>query len=130
MEGEPVLQLAGSPIFSKIMENTWTKLPPLLKPGELSHGGCLNCPPAHAVAPMNTLIAVGFGDAHISKDGEVVFDGERADDFHELGEFEALAKADPNHDWRLVLNAPLHSREYQRQGEGAWVLVEQGEGFA
>lgn len=125
MEGSG--QRLTEPILSKIMETTYTKLKPITRP---SHGGCLACPPVQAIAPMNTLIAVGFGDAHISKDGEIIFDGERAEEFHTLEEFEALANGDPNHDWRLVLDAPLSSREYQRQGEGQWVLIAQGEGFA
>lgn len=108
---------------------TWEKLPCITDKEALS-GGCLNCPPAYAIAPMNTLVAVGFGYAHISKDGEVVFDEQQSDDFHTLEEFEAMADADPDHDWRLVLDAPLHSREYQRHDTGKWVLIKQGEGFA
>lgn len=108
---------------------SWEKLP-CITDKEALPGGCLKCPPAHAIAPMQTLIAVGFGDAHVSKDGEIVFDEQQSDEFHELKEFEELAATDPDHDWRLVLNAPLHSREYQRHDAGKWVLIAQGEGFA
>lgn len=108
----------------------WKKENALIAEDEARHGGCLVCPPAYGVAPMGTLIAVGFGDAHISKDGEVVFTEQDSDEFHYLEEFEVMANGDPDHDWRLVLDAPLHSREYQRHDEEKWVLIKQGVGFA
>ena len=43
---------------------------------------------------------------------------------------ERIAMENPEHDWRIVLNAPLWNRTYQRQAPGLWVLVEQGRGFA
>lgn len=48
---------------------TWEKLPPL----DGRANPCLCCPPILAVAPMERVIAVGFGDAHVSRDGEEVY---------------------------------------------------------
>jgi hypothetical protein len=43
---------------------------------------------------------------------------------------EARARKAPRHDWRIVLDGPLHGETYQRQGKNRWVLVEKNEGFA
>ena len=94
------------------------------------HQGCLNCPPVENVAPMDMLIAVGFGYAGVIKDNKEVFTEQNDDDYHELQEFEAMALADPDHDWRVILDAPLRSRTYQRHETGKWVLIESGMGFA
>jgi hypothetical protein len=93
--------------------------------------GCLSCPPVEAIAPMEMLIAVGFGDARITKDGETIYsESVDDDDYHTLAEFETMAQIDPDHDWRAILNAPLRDREYQRHEEGKWVLIKSGMGFA
>lgn len=103
------------------------------------HQGCASCAPVQRVASMGTLVAVGFGEAHVSRDGVVLFsEPSRAYDTNAgiaaqnvtLEIFERLAAAQPNADWRLVLHAPLRSREYQRHGPGKWVLIESGMGFA
>jgi hypothetical protein len=44
--------------------------------------------------------------------------------------FEEIAKKDPDHDWRHNLDLPLRSADYQRHGDGKWILLERGEGFA
>jgi hypothetical protein len=94
------------------------------------HQGCMNCPPVESIAPMDTIVAVGFGDAHISKDDKIIFDERRGEEPHELKEFEEMAQQDPDHDWRLVLYAPLRGRIYQRHGKEKWVLIESNMGFA
>lgn len=48
---------------------TWTKLPAL----DGRSNPCLCCPAILATAPLNKIIAVGFGDAHASRDGEEVY---------------------------------------------------------
>lgn len=45
-------------------------------------------------------------------------------------EYEDVAAGDPDHDWRLFVHGPLSDYTYQRQGEGQWMLVAQGRGFA
>lgn len=110
--------------------SAWTKLEPLT---EKPHAGCLHCGPKPKVAPMEMIIAVGFGDATVKKDGELIYQEDMHDDsgeFRTLAEFEAMAKADPDHDWRVHLFAPLSEAEWQRHGDGQWVMVRQGIGFA
>lgn len=91
----------------------------------------MNCPDPPESLPLDAYIAVGFGTAIVTKDGVQIFDGERPDDdeYHRLGEFEAIASADPDHDWRVVLHGPMHGETYQRQ-DGQWICVERNEGFA
>jgi len=94
---------------------------------------CACCPPIPAVAPLDKIIAVGFGTACVTRDGELVLDGERwheNDGWLRFADAEAQAALDPDHDWRVVLHGPLHGETYQRQGEDRWVLVEKNEGFA
>jgi len=106
---------------------TWEKLPPL----EGKQNPCANCPPILAEADPEKIIAVGFGDACVTCDGEEVY-REPQDDFGKIWDFakaERVAAKDPDHDWRAVLYGPLHGETYQRQ-DGKWLLVEKNEGFA
>lgn len=109
---------------------TWTKLPAI----EGRHGGCLNCGVRPSFFPADAAIAVGFGYAALIKDGQEVW-AEPCDD-HDWEELltgekaEQLAVADPDHDWRIVMEGPLSGRTYQRHGPGSWALVEQNMGFA
>jgi len=109
--------------------STWEKLP-AIKGG---HGGCLHCGYQHDVLPLDAIIAVGFGSAGVTKDGECVWDEQDAgdgDEYMTCGQAEMVAAADPDHDWRIYLFAPLSERHYQRHGPNHWVLIEKGEGFA
>lgn len=108
--------------------STWEKLPAL----EGTHGGCLNCGPRPSLFPMDGRIAVGFGDASLTRDGEHVWseDGREWDDCMTGEQAEALAAADPDHDWRISLFGPMSGREYQRHGTREWALVSQDMGFA
>lgn len=97
------------------------------------HQGCLNCPPVLRKAKMYMRIAVGFGFAGIKKDNEIVFAEDSKMDWKNiptLMKFENMARKDPDHDWRCILDAPLRSREYQRQGKNDWILINSGQGFA
>ena len=107
---------------------TWEKL----KAIEGGHGGCLNCGYQHDILPMDAVIAVGFGSAYLTKDGRFVYDELEVEDdnYMTVEQAEALAAADPDHDWRIALVAPLSERHYQRQGDKHWVLYEKGPGFA
>lgn len=110
---------------------TWEKVPPYEGP---IHQGCLNCPPVQQIAPMDMLIGVGFGLAMVTKDGELVYQEPSNpngwDDFWTTADAERAANAGPDHDWRIMLDAPLRSREYQRHGPDKWVLIDSGRGFA
>jgi hypothetical protein len=96
------------------------------------HIVCLTC----GCGPKNDLsmgreIAVGLGQASYSRDGETLW-REQGDEetFPTVQDVENFALGDPDHDWRITFYAPLYEAEYQRQGEGQWILVRKGEGFA
>lgn len=100
---------------------------------EGGHSGCACCGYQHQHLPMESLLAVGFGVAQVTKNGEVVYDELELDDeeaFWTTQDAEDIAKNDPDNDWRIHLEAPLSERHYQRQGDGLWVLYKKGIGFA
>ena len=81
---------------------------------------------------MRSRIAVGFGYAAVTKDGEEVWSegyGAPWNKLPTLRKFENMARKDPDHDWRAIMHGPLHGEEYQRHGKGKWVLVESNQGF-
>jgi len=85
------------------------------------------------VAPLRTLVAVGFGYAAIIRDNQQVYCESPETPptrWRRLRSFESQARKNPHHDWRLILHDPFHSREYQRHGRNLWVLVKSGPGFA
>lgn len=51
---------------------TWEKLPHV-HPG---NNPCLHCPDPLPVLSMDSLVAVGFGDAHLERDGQMILNGE------------------------------------------------------
>lgn len=80
------------------------------------------------------VIAVGFGDAMLLRDGRAVWsEGDHCGPDGDLmtgAEAEQLAAADPDHDWRIRIYGPLCEAEWQRHGPGEWVQIARGEGFA
>lgn len=132
----------------------WTKLDPL----PAKSNPCLCCPPIGTRFHPESIIAVGFGDAHVERDGIIVWseldvcqgcggsgendagwgvmrcpdcDGKKAGmDYWTGADAEKAAAADPDHDWRIVKFSPLHGETYQRHGPNEWMLVEVNEGFA
>lgn len=112
------------------MQTTFEKLPAV--EGSVA---CLTCGcGARSDLSMERTIAVDFGSAGYSRDGKVLWDEGRTEEgeepFPTVADVEALAKEDPAHDWRIWFYAPLYEAEYQRQGDGVWVLVRKGQGFA
>ena len=101
---------------------------------EGTFGGCLNCGPRPSYFPADGVIAVGFGSATLTKDNKLVYDeptDPQSDDEYMTGaQAEAIAAADPDHDWRITLHGPLSGREYQRHGPEQWALIHQDLGFA
>lgn len=120
---------------NKMTETTWKKDPAI----EGKHGGCFNCAPRPSFFPAEGVIAVAFGYAGLHRDGEPVWTedlayeehGELTEDEYMTGaQAEAMAAADHNHDWRIVLDGQLSGRTYQRHAAGEWALIEQNQGFA
>ena len=94
----------------------------------------MNCGPRPSFFPPTGVIAVGFGYAGLHRDGERLYtepdEAESEDEYMPGAKAEELAAADPDHDWRIVLESPLSGRTYQRHGAGEWALIEQNQGFA
>jgi hypothetical protein len=94
---------------------------------------CLNCPNPSKTLSTRRRIAVGFGEAHLERDGKVIWREEYNQSYEScmsVLQAENLAKKEPRHDWRIVLHGPLHGETYQRQGPKNWVCVETNRGFA
>lgn len=112
----------------------WCRMPVELMPA--IEGGqpspCLCCGPRESQLCLESRIAVGFGMAALIKDGEWVWmeDGHEWHECMTVAQAEKLAAADPDHDWRIVLDGPLRGSTYQRHGEMRWVLVKTNQGFA
>ena len=96
------------------------------------HIGCLTCSTACLEAPMDMVIAVGFGSAFVTKDKTTVYEESKVenDEYLTVGDIEKLAKTDPEHDWRIHKHGPLHGEVFQRHDEGKWVCIESDSGFA
>ncbi len=93
---------------------------------------CLCCGPRQSQLCEESRIAVGFGFAALTKNGEVIWheDNHEWNDCMTVAQAEALAAADPDADWRIVLHGPLRGSTYQRHGTMRWILVEKNNGFA
>jgi hypothetical protein len=88
--------------------------------------------PRH-ILPMDKVIAVGFGAAYVSCDGETIWHQSGDIDFAKLWPVqraEDTAASNPYHDWRIHLVGPLAEGHWQRQGVGEWVMYAKGDGFA
>ena len=104
----------------------------IMIPIEGGNGGCLHCGYQYDILPMDSIIAVGFGYAAVTKNGKEVYTEpyeEEAEDWT-VQDAELLAEKEPDNDWRIHLVAPLSERHYQRQDKNKWVLYEKGIGFA
>ena len=84
--------------------------------------------------PMSSEIAVGFGDASLTRDGTVIwrenYYKQAEADILTGGKAEEMASKDPDHNWCIHIVGPLTENHYQRQGEKNWVLYFHGLGFA
>jgi len=100
------------------------------------------CPPnIPQVAPMNMMIAVGFGDALVTKDDEIIYSEINIELFNQTHEANLLpywrvqdaeneARKDPDHEWTIDMQGPLQGETYKRMGEDNWVLIDSNKGFA
>ena len=96
------------------------------------NSGCLNCGYMEQLLPMDAIVAVGFGVAHVLRNGRVIWyeSPNGKEDWITVDKIEALAKLSPEADWRIEYIGPLSEKEYQRQGDEKWVLIRTGLGFA
>jgi len=107
-------------------KRAFKKLPPVKGSVACATCGC----GARTDLNMQREITVGFGGAGYSRDGRTLWqDDGSGKKCPTVGRVEKLASEDPDHDWRIFFNAPLYDAEYQRQGDGVWVLVSKGWGF-
>lgn len=118
------------------IESKWAQVEPLAQ--DRINVGCPCCSSAGRVAHLDRVLAVGFGDVTVSKDGEYLYSEiqqTHADkDYWTMRDAEKLAAEDPDHDWRVAFYGPLHGETYQRHNSGRWagqwVCIESNEGFA
>lgn len=98
------------------------------------HIGCPHCSSAALNAPMDMVIAVGFGDAYVLRDGECVYSEQQAENEGEkywtVRDAENMAASDPDHCWQIVKFGPLHGETFQRHSAENWVCIESNRGFA
>lgn len=96
--------------------------------GSSFQGGCLNCPPRPDQLPMDAYLGVGFGMVGVLKDGVPIWSGDSEN--RTVRQYELLAAADPDHDWRIEYIGPMSESTYQRHGREEWNLIQTGPGFA
>jgi hypothetical protein len=108
-------------VHDKKSESSFERLPPLDNKG------------VGELLPLDARIGVGFGDAELLRNGDLVWaeHGHMAwEDLKTVAEAESMAAADPEQDWRIRIWGPLSGATWQRQGVERWVLVEKNQGFA
>lgn len=116
--------------------SNWAQVKPLEQ--NQIHCSCLCCGPAGRILHPGSLLAVGFGDCIATKGDDYVYS--ETEQNHKnaepwtLDQVEDLAKADPDHDWRIEYIGPLHGEVYQRHKSGRWagqwVCIKSNQGFA
>lgn len=109
---------------------SWEKRPAVETPGFVAN--CLSGGPNPLILPLDTMIAIGLGDCWVMKDQDFVYSVTSwpDEDAPKLQKFEDQAKVDPDHDWKVCFSRAMSKEIYQRHGDGSWVLVEKGMGFA
>ena len=85
------------------------------------------------ILPMEKVIAVGFGAAYLSCDGETIWQEDSSMEYSDcwtVSRAEQEATVRPGCDWRIHIVGPLREGHWQRQGAGQWVMYASGQGFA
>jgi len=85
---------------------------------------------------MDRPLAVGFGDVTVTKNGKYLYsemsyrrkNGDPSE-YPTAQYAEDMAAKEPDEDWRVVFDGPMHGESYQRQN-GKWVLIDSNRGFA
>lgn len=102
--------------------------------------------PIDSVAPLDMIVAVGFGLAEVARDGKLVVDGERAarydlpaavrrrfcndEGYVTLRKVERFAAKRPRSLWTVHIRGPLWDATWERRRPGKWVCTSAGDGFA
>lgn len=117
-------------------QSNWAQIKPL--EDKQLHVGCLCCSSAGRIAHANRVLAVGFGEVVVTNGDECVYSecqwNHEGKELWTVADAEKLATADPDRDWRIQFDGPLHGETYQRHKSGRWagqwVCIESNQGFA
>lgn len=93
----------------------------------------MQCPGNHDLLDMDEVLHNGFGGYSVMKDKKHYYSGDPNgawESFKTLRDIERAARRDSKADWRVILDLPLRSGEWQRHGKDEWVLIKSGLGFA
>lgn len=98
---------------------------------------CACCGAGRDKSGEDFIVAVGFGSAGVTAGRQHIIDEQEWLDTDEFGGAEVslalverIAQTRPELDWRIHMHGPLSGQEYQRQGDGHWVLISRDDGFA
>ncbi len=101
------------------------------------HQGCLHAGPPVDRLSLKDRIAVGFGDARLTRNGKTIWSEIKPKggvyawrSCWTVRRAEARAVKDYRADWRIILDGPMRGQTYQRQGPSNWVCIESNGGFA
>lgn len=112
----------------------WQEVKPIS--GDKLHIGCLTCSTASLTLSDKRILCAGFGDVVATRDGVEVYSEQEYYSKHPKAgwvrakRIKNWAKKDPDHDWRIVFELPLHGETYQRHRDGKWYCIESNKGFA
>lgn len=82
-------------------------------------------------ANLGMLVAIGFGQAGIYKNGLEIYREDPDDEsYGYLSEFEEMAKLEPEAEWKCVIYGPLWGATWLRVGDNLWEQIESNRGFA
>ena len=78
---------------------------------------------------LDEIISVGFGEAYVSQDGNLVLAESDDKDIY-VRDAEQLAAKNPDSEWLIVMKAPLWDATWKRTAPGQWNCIKAGMGFA
>jgi hypothetical protein len=95
---------------------------------------------------MESIIAIGFGIAIVTKDGQEVYNELEVERKHvaENGgeecqtwppfwtgqDAENAALSDPDHEWLIMIHGPMSGATWKRTASNLWECIESNGGFA
>lgn len=105
------------------------------QPAIEGHVYCNCCGGGRDKSGEDFLVAVGFGSAGVTANGEHIIEEQEWGDGQYEGDVtlslvERVAQTRPDADWRIYMHGPLSGQVYQRHANETWALIERDEGFA